>query len=162
MNFLKRLFGRKEEPAELPPEFLQTRPPDWLIDMKGAALPHGSRFSIRVQISDATRAGTVEIVVLPRKDGGEPKSASGTLTQTEIDRLFVILGFSFPGDIANVPAQVIDGMPVNISIHRREPYAMAAGECNLAGWMDSRKSGPPVIEIGKIILEAQGRILPMS
>ena len=162
MNFLKRLFGRKEEPAELPPEFLQEDSPDWLIDMKGAALPHGSRFSIRVQILDATRAGTVEIIVLPRKEGEEPRSASGALAQTEIDRLFVILGFSFPGDIANVPALVIDGMPVSISIHRHEPYAMAAGECNLAGWTDSRKPGPPVIEIGKILLEARNRILPAS
>jgi hypothetical protein len=74
----------------------------------------------------------------------------------------VILGFSFPGDIADVQAQVIDGIPVNISIHRHEPYAVSAGECNLAGWMDSRKQGPPVIEIGKILLEAQQRILPMS
>jgi len=97
--------------------------------------------------------------MLPRKDGEEPKSASGALAQTEIDRLFVILGFSFPGDIANVPAQVIDGMPVNISIHRHEPYAMAMGECNLSGWMDSRKPGPPIIEMGKILIEAQGRIL---
>jgi hypothetical protein len=162
MNFLKRLFGRKETPVELPPEFLQEEPPDWLIDLKGAALPHGNRFSIRVQILHATRAGTVEIVMLPRNDGEEPKSTNGALAQTELDRLLVILGFSFPGDIIDVPAQVIDGMPVNISIHRHEPYSMAAGECNLAGWMDARKPGPPVIEIGKILLEAQQRILPMS
>ena len=97
--------------------------------------------------------------MLPRKDDEESKSASGKLLQTEIDRLLVILGFSFPGDITDVPAQVIDGMPVNISIHRHEPYSMAAGECNLAGWMDARKPGPPVIEIGKILLEAQQRIL---
>src|SRR5438045_2688308 len=108
MNFLKRLFGHREKPQELPPEFLQENPPDWLIDLKGAALPHGNRFSIRVQILDTTRAGTVEVVMLPLKDGEEPKSASGALAQTEIDRLFVILGFSFPGDIANVPAQAID------------------------------------------------------
>ena len=160
MNFLKRLFGRKETPPELPPEFLQENSPDWLIDLKGAALPHGNRFSIRVQLSHAARAGTVEIVMLPRKEGEEPKSASGALARLEIDRLFVILGFSFPGDIADAPAQVIDGMPVTISIHRHEPYSVAAGECNLAEWMDSKKSGPPVIEIGKILLEAQMRIMP--
>jgi hypothetical protein len=162
MNFLKRLSGHKESPPELPPEFLQENPPDWLIDLKGAGLPHGNRFSIRVQLSNAARGGTAEILVLPRKGGDEPKSASGALARSEIDRLFVILGFSFPGDIADVPAQVIDGMPVNISVHRHEPYCLAAGECNLAGWTDSRKPGPPVIEIGKILLEAQGRILPMS
>src|ERR1700722_20509572 len=118
MNFLKRLFGRKETPLELPPEFLQEEPPDWLIDMKGAALPHGNLFSIRVQISNATRVGMVEIVMLPRADGEEPKTASGALSQLEIDRMFVLLGFSFPGDIATVTAQVIEGIPVNISIHR--------------------------------------------
>lgn len=162
MNFLKRLFGRREQPPELPPEFLQENPPDWLIDLKGVGLPHGNRFSIRVQLSDRARAGTAEILILPRKEGEEPKSADGALTRLEVDRLFVILGFSFPVDIADVPGQVVDGMPVNVSIHRHEPYSMAAGECNLAGWMESRKPGPPVIEIGKILLEAQGRMLPMS
>ena len=98
--------------------------------------------------------------MLPRKEGEEPKSASGALARLEIDRLFVILGFSFPGDIADVPAQVIDGMPVTISIHRHEPYSVAAGECNLAEWIDSKKSGPPVIEIAKILIEAQMRIMP--
>jgi hypothetical protein len=160
MNFLKRLFGHKESPPELPPEFMQENPPDWLIDLKGAGLPHGNRFSIRVQLSDKARTGTAEILILPRKDGEEPKSANGALARSEVDRLFVILGFSFPGDIANVPAQVVDGMPLNISIHRHEPYAVAAGNCNLAGWMESRKPGPPVIEIGKILLEAQIRIMP--
>jgi len=162
MNFFKRLFGRKETPLELPPEFLQETPPDWLIDMKGAGLPHGNRFSIRVQLTDSARAGTAEILILPCSEGEEPKNASGALARSEVDRLFVTLGFSFPGDIGDVPAQVIDGIPVNISVHRHEPYSLAAGECNLAGWTDSRKSGPPVIEIGKILLEAQGRILPMS
>jgi hypothetical protein len=84
MNFIKRLFGRKETPPELPPEFLQDDPPDWLIDLKGAALPHGNRFSIRVQILNATRTGTMEIVMLPRKDGEEPRSASGALAQTDL------------------------------------------------------------------------------
>ncbi len=160
MNFLKRLFGHKETPPELPPEFLQENSPDWLIDMKGTGLPRGNRFSIRVQLSDAARTGTVEIVMLPRKEGEEPKSASGALARLEIDRLFVILGFSFPGDIGDVPAQVIDGLPVNISVHRHEPYSLAAGECNLAEWIDSKKSGPPIIEIAKILLEAQMRIMP--
>lgn len=162
MNFLKRLFGHKEKPMELPPEFLQENPPDWLIDLKGAELPEGRRFSIRLQLSASSRSGTVEVVALPRNDREELKSADAALDRGEIDRLFVILGFSFPGDIAGIPDEMDAGLPANISIHRREPYSTASAGCNLAGWLESRKPGPPIVEIGKILLEAQRRVLPLS
>lgn len=162
MNFLKRLFGHKEKPLELPPEFLQENPPDWLIDLKGAELPEGRRFSVRVQLSASTRAGHIEVVALPRNEREELKTVGAALDRGEIDRLFVILGFSFPADIAGIPDDAESGLPANISIHHREPYSTASADCNLAGWLESRKPGPPIIEIGKILLEAQRRVLPLS
>ena len=43
MNLFKKLFSRgKEETPDLPPEFLQETPPDWLIDAKGQRLPNGN------------------------------------------------------------------------------------------------------------------------
>jgi hypothetical protein len=163
MNFLKRLFGRhKSEPQELPPEFLQENPPDWLIDFKGQSSPEGRRFSVRVQLSETSRVGVAEILILPRDDNGEPKSATGELNRVELDRLLVILGFSFPNDIADVGADLSEGLGANITVHRREPYTLVAARCNLAGWLDSKKSGPPAIELGRILMEAQRRILPVS
>jgi hypothetical protein len=161
MNFLKRLFsGKKNEVQEMPPEFAQSEPPDWLLDLKGQGLPHGNRFSIRVQLSTATRTGSVDVLILPLEEGGQPLSATAELIQTEFDRLLVILGFSFPDDFEDVTPGVKDGCPVTLSIHRREPYALKSASCNLAGWTDSKKSRPPLVEIGSILLEMQKRTLP--
>jgi hypothetical protein len=163
MSFFKRLFGRrKPEPQELPPEFLQGNPPDWLIDLKGQLPPDGRRFSILVQLSETARTGTVEILILPRNDADQPKSATVELNRLEIDRLLVILGFSFPADITDVGADPSEGFCADIAVHRREPYMLAAARCNLTGWLDSKKSGPPAIEIGRILVEAQRRTLPIT
>jgi len=151
MNLFKWLVGRKETPVEPPPEFLQRSPPDWVIDLKGQE--GGGAFSIRVQITVATRMGTAEVIVLPGADGGEPQSATRALERTEIDRLLVILGFSFPADIAAVAGGAEDGSRVNVTIHRREPLGEASAECDLGEWLESRKTGPPVVEIGRILME---------
>src|SRR5271154_6596187 len=105
MNFLKKLFGKKpEEPAEVPPEFLQENAPDWLINLNGRELPDGNPFSIRVQLYQSLRAGSAEILVFPTNRPGPPKTATIDLSRPEIDKLFVILGFSFPDEIASVSA----------------------------------------------------------
>jgi hypothetical protein len=136
----------------LPPEFEQEDPPHWLIDLKGAMPPDAHRFSIRVSLHKTTRAGHAEILILPTNESQDPRSATISLERTECDRLFVILGFSFPGDIASVEDEKAPPIPVSISVHRREPYATISAECNLADWTDTRKPGPPIIEIGKILL----------
>jgi hypothetical protein len=157
MSFLKRLFGKKEKPQDLPPEFLQDDPPDWLIDLKGQRLPEGERFSIRIEMWAGSRKGIADVLVLPANEGGEPRIGRCELEKGEIDRLFVTLGFSFPADVADVPAEAAEGLAVVISIHHREPYAAVSADCNLAGWIGAKKSGPPVIEIGKILVEIQRR-----
>ena len=159
MNFLKRLFGRKEEPVELPPEFLQSAPPDWLIELKGQLAPSGGRFSIRAQLSEASRTGLADVLVLPAEPGAEPRTAAVELERLEFDRLLVVLGFSFPGDIAEVAAGTESEPAASLAIHRREPYETASAECCLAGRLDSRKSEPPVVEIGRILIGAMRRAM---
>jgi hypothetical protein len=157
MNLFKRLFAKKkqEEPDELPPEFLQTESPDWLIELKGASLAHGNHFSVRVQLVKAARSGIADVVIMPRKEGEFPRSSTLTLHQPDTDKLFVILGFSFPDDITSVPAPATDVLPIDICIYHREPYSFRAAHCNLGGvWLESKKSGPPVIEISRILLAA--------
>jgi hypothetical protein len=162
MNFLKKLVSKKvEETPEAPPEFLQENPPDWLIDLKGQEPPDGNHFSIRIQLFQTNRSGSAEILVLPRDQSGQPKNATTDLTRPELDRLFVILGFSFPDEIATVSTDAGDGLPITISIYRRNPFTHRAAGCDLAAWLDSRKSGPPVVEIGRIALESRQRILPL-
>jgi hypothetical protein len=154
MNLFKWLFGRKEVAVEPPPEFLQASPPDWVIDLKGRA--DGGAFSIRVQIATASRAGTAEVIILPGDTGGEPKTVARALQRTELDRLLVILGFSFPADIAAVTGGTAAAPRVTLTIHRREPPGEAAAECELAEWLESRKPGPPVVEIGRVLMEIKG------
>lgn len=159
MNFFKRLFGGKEmAPAEPPPEFLQASPPDWVIDLKGRIEEGDPVFSIRAQIYQSARKGTAEVIILPREPGGEPRSATVELERLELDRLFVVLGFSFPADFASVAGEA--GAALKMMICRREPFVECAVDCDLSGWLDSRKSAPPVIEIGRIMLELQRRALP--
>jgi hypothetical protein len=132
---------------------MQADPPDWLIDLKGASLAHGNHFSIRVQLVNATRKGEADVVILPRMEGEFPRSATMDLPQSSADKLFVILGFSFPNDFADVAAQPKDVLPIDLTVHRREPYALSTAKCNLGGvWLESKKSGPPVIEISRILL----------
>ncbi len=163
MNLFKKLFSRrKEEMPDLPPEFLQETPPDWLIDAKGQRLPIGNRFSIRVQLTDVSRVGIAEILILPANENEQPQSAVTELLKPEIDRLFVILGFSYPEDIADVAPGEETGTPASISIHHREPYSFKLAECDLAAWLDTKKSGPPVVEIGRVLMEALNRALPLK
>jgi hypothetical protein len=163
MNFLKRLFGGKEKPVELPPEFLQSDPPDWLVELRIGASPGTSAFSARAQIHETARTGTVEVVVLPSGPGAEPKHAATALLRVELDRLLVILGFSFPDDIASTTGGEGEGtMPATVAIHRREPFAVVEGECDLSRWLDSRKSGPPVVEVARILVQTRQRALPAA
>lgn len=161
MNLFKKLFSRaKVDAPELPPEFLQETPPDWLIDAKGQRLPDGNRFSIRAQLTDSSRTGIVEILILPLSENEQPKTAQTELLRQEIDRLFVILGFSFPEDIDHVAPGEVEGIPVSISIHRREPYSTRCVECDLSSWLGTRNPGPPAVEIGRVLMDAQERALP--
>jgi hypothetical protein len=163
MNLFKKLFSRRQKEApDLPPEFLQDAPPDWLIDAKGQRRPDGNRFSIRVQLTNSSRTGTAEILILPLKDDEQPKSAQTELLRHEIDRLFVILGFSYPEDIDTVAPGDKDGIPMSMSIHHREPYSSRSAECDLASWLGTKKPGPPVVEIGRVLMEAQDRALPFK
>ena len=159
MNFLRRLFGHKEAAPELPPEFLQAAPPDWLIELKGQDAESGGHYSLRVQISVTMRKGAADILTLPAQPEGEPRSATVDLERTEIDRLLVILGFSFPNDFAGMDAKADDEPPMTLAINRREPYAATTAQCALGGWLDSRKPGPPVVEIGRVLLELKKRTL---
>jgi hypothetical protein len=159
MNFLKKLFAKKpEETAEVPPEFLQENPPEWVIILNGRELPDGGTLSIRAPLFQSQRDGVAEVTYLPGQ-GGQPQSGSAKFTRPEIDKLFVILGFSFPNEIATVAGPADEGMPVTVTIYRESPFYLQVADCNLAGWLDSRKSGPPVVEIGRILLETRSRAL---
>jgi hypothetical protein len=159
MNLFRWLFSKRKEPTfELPPEFLEEDPPDWVIVLEGSGLPLGEMGSFRVALSEASRTGTSKIRL-----GGmaQDERIGPELGGPETNRLFVILGFSFPTDITDVAANVKDGLPTRISIYRREPTAMKAVTCNMAGWVDSKKPGPPAVEIGRVLLELQRKALPV-
>lgn len=161
MSLLSRLFSKKKsEPQDLPPEFQQDNPPDWLLDLKGSAQPHGGAFSVRVQLWQGTRKASADVLLLPEKEGTQPRNATTELLSLEVDRLLVLLGFSFPDQIESVSSDVVDGMPVTLSLYRQEPYCEKTATCNLADWIDTRKSRPPVVETGLLLLEIQKRILP--
>jgi hypothetical protein len=61
-----------------------------------------------------------------------------------------------------VAGELTEGLRADITVHRREPYRLAMARCNLTGWLDSKKSGPPAIELGRILIEAQRRTLPIT
>ena len=152
MNFLKKFFS-KPEPPEQPPEFSREEAPEWFIRFK-QDLGDGTASEIRLSLHDATNEGLAQVIT---RAGGEMKrSVTVELTRQEFDRLKVILGFSFPDDIADAPAGT-EEESATISVYKREPFMTRSGICNLAGWLDSKKSGPPVVEIGKILIEAKRR-----
>jgi hypothetical protein len=161
MGLFKKIFGKEKAAApDLPPEFQEAAPPDWLIDLKGREMPAGTHFSIRAQLAQAARSGRADILILPRTDSELPKSGAVELERLEIDRLLVILGFSFPAYIDDVAGESASGLPVGITIHRLEPYTARTASCNLAGWRNSKQPAPPVVEIGNILLAARDRAFP--
>jgi hypothetical protein len=161
MNFFSKLFAKKPaETAEVPPEFLQENPPEWVIILNGRQLPDGGGFSIRAPLFQSSRSGVAEITDLPATPGGEVRTISVDFTRPEIDRLFIILGFSFPKEFATVAGPADSGVPVTLTIYRESPFNLCTADCNLADWIESRKSGPPVVEIGRILIEARRRTLP--
>ena len=160
MNLFKWLFGKKEKVAlELPHEFLQADPPDWLLELKANELPHGEAFGVKVQLLAETRSGSATITVHPQIGEGAAQTATSDLTQIEGGRLMVLLGFSFPNDIGDVGAPVTEGVAANLTIHQREPYVIREGACNLASWLGSKKSQPPTVEIAMMLLGMKERIL---
>lgn len=161
MNLLKKLFSRKKEEApDLPPEFHDASPPDWLLAAKGQNLRDGTTYSIRAQLIDSPRGGVADVVVWPPSDKEQPRAARTGLAKTEVDQLFVILGFSFPKDVGSIDPGSETGIPMTISVHRREPYATITAECDLASWVGTKKSGPPAIEMGRILWSARERAVP--
>ncbi len=161
MGLLGKLFGKtKSAPEELPPEFMEDSPPDWLIELKGQEMPDGSVFSVRAQLRKITRIGTADILILPRTDAEVPRSATTDLEKLDIDRLLVILGFSFPADIDDIAGETTSGLPVSLTIHRLAPYASRLATCNLAGWRDSKQPAPPVVEIANILVRTRDRAFP--
>jgi hypothetical protein len=160
MSLFKKLFSRrKKEAPEPPPEFLQATPPDWLIEAKGQAGTDGDKFSIRLQLMDKSRTGNADVVQWPAEENQQPRTAQIELLRAEIDRLFVILGFSFPVDIHDINPGDHTGTPASITVHRREHYALKSGECDLAAWLHSKKSGPPIVEIGRVLMAVRERAL---
>lgn len=160
MNFLKKLFSKPAPPPpDVPPEFLQENSPNWLIDLKAKQLPDGDVFSVRVQLFQQSRIGTAEILVLPRNQSGLPTSVIAKLSSPELDRLLVILGFSFADEIASVPGAAAEGLSTSLSIYRQDPFTLRTAVCNLAGWLNSRKPAPPAIEIACLLLDVRNRSL---
>jgi hypothetical protein len=152
MNFLKKFFSKPEAP-EQPPEFLREEAPEWFIRFKEDHAD-GTSSEVRLSLHEAAHEGLAQVI---SRAGEEMKqSVTVELTRQEFDRLKVILGFSFPDDITNAPAGT-EEESATISVFKREPFMVRSGICNLAGWLDSKKSGPPVIEIGKILVEAKRR-----
>lgn len=160
MSFLRKLFSKRTEPLpDIPPEFLQENAPDWLIELNGNDRANADAFSIRVQLFQSSRSAKAEILLFPKDQSGEAKKAPTTLSHPEINHLFVILGFSYPDEITDVPAESDDGLAATMSIYRQNPFTLRSANCNFAGWLDSRKSGPPAVEIGRILLGARTRAI---
>jgi hypothetical protein len=161
MNFFKRLFGKKEKfSLEVPIEFLQAEPPDWLLELKVRFQPHGGALTVRAVLQSEAKTGSAAFEIQPLAGKGALQTASADLAQIEAGRLLVLLGFSFPDDIASVGGPVIDGIPATLSVHRREPYCLKEGSCNLMNWLDSKKSQPPTVEIAMMLLGVKNRVLP--
>src|ERR1700748_833066 len=96
MNFLKRLFGKKEKPpVELPDEFLLSEPPDWLLRLKVEFLPDGDTHSLQAQLWTDTKSGSLTVESVTGADKNIPKKSTGDLTPMESGGLLVLLGFSF-------------------------------------------------------------------
>jgi hypothetical protein len=158
MSFLKKLFSKKAELPEQPSEFLREEAPDWLVGLT-EELDDGTSTEVRLSLFESTRSGSAQVIT---RAGGELKqSVQVDATRQEFDRLMVILGFSFPSEVNSVPAGTEESF-VTIYVHKREPYFKRGGKCNLSGWVNTKKSGPPLIEIGKIVTDIKRRGLPGS
>jgi len=162
MSFFSWIFQRKTPALEPPPEFLEPDPPDWLLELNGLSVSARRNFSIRAPIWREKRVGRAEIILLPIDPQSEPGRAGAELDRIDLDRLLVLLGFSFPGDIADAAGAEDTGLPVRLTIFRHQPLESRSARCNLANWLQIRQTAPPPgIELSKILFLAANRMLPI-
>ena len=96
----------------------------------------------------------------PGRLGGETRQATIPLLDTEVARLLVLLGFSFPDDIAKLREPVKDGLPARLLVHRREPYTLKEAELNLDYWLNTKRTQPPTAEVAMLLVGAKNRLFP--
>jgi len=145
---------------EPPEEFMGKNPPGWIIELEGHGLPHGSKFTIRVQIRGMTRAGIVDIHYFPRlydPDSWE-KEFTSDLERSKITVLLDLLETCFPQQIKNASSMIRDGLRIRMTIYHREPYSVISARCNLSDVYDRLEDFPPATRIGNVLMDIDRRV----
>jgi hypothetical protein len=121
------------ESAEIPPEFGANPAPDWVVEWQLRLLPHGGRYRGRLFWGLDSAAGVQ--VEYPISRLREAVLYQVPLSDEMEGLLREILGASFSEGLCALPWQCRDGIPVEIIVHRRQPYHRVRTFCNLADAM---------------------------
>jgi hypothetical protein len=157
--FYRHMPVKPEDVHEPPVEFSRESPPDWFLKWTGHLLPHGSGFRGHVGLweSDLKGIGQGEYPV----SRSRPSSPKDLFLEAAIVALLLeLLRQSFPDRLVSVPAGVIDGIPFELAVHRRQPYRGIRTCCNLSEGLEpvsSQLAGKPlpaVFLLGVPLLEA--------
>ncbi len=132
-RFLRTLFGatppgpkRVHKP---PAEFGQAAAPDWLLEWKGAVLPHGGSFRGRLLLREGVPPLAQVEYPVSRTRPAPPREVP--LSTTAETRLRLVLLEAFPERLLSVEEGCRDGIPIAVVVHRQEPHQGVRAWCNL-------------------------------
>ena len=113
--------------------------PDWVLVLRGAALPHGGALYVRADLCSVGRSCTLYARQAPLgwyfPDFGPDKflNAQAALDANAARELLAAVERAFPHDIQNRRRfEVCDGFPCDFAVLRRQPREEKVIECNAA------------------------------
>ena len=134
-----------------PPEFAVADPPDWLADVRVRVLPPGREYRFRVQVwpgrtvvADTARALWCSLAPPGREEFVGERAAD----------LLGLIERAFGAPAPHLPNLIEDGLPCQVRLFRREPFAVVRQSLNLAGWWYSGEAPgdlPPAVQLTAIL-----------
>jgi hypothetical protein len=129
---------------QTPAEFGDEPAPDWVICWHLRLLPGGGSYRGRLLFWEETRTASFRVET-PVGRQRLPVVTEGSVPDEAVEVLREILRTSFPDALARIPWQCRDGIPVDLVIHRRQPFQGAETFCNLCDVMHLLGQSEPTL-----------------
>lgn len=148
---------RPEYVHEPPTEFGLAAPPQWVLVWTGWVLPNGRSYRGRLALWEEAgrQSAQVEHPVsrtqpVQLKSVAVPKHAEAHLRS--------LLRDAFLDGLVSIPEESIDGFPLEVTIHHRDPYQGIRARCNLGDALcafqtSGGRPGPTLAEMACAVAE---------
>lgn len=110
-------------------EFAESPAPAWVLEWTGDLLPGGGTYRGRLPCREAGPATASVVYPVRRRIETPPRGVD--VDDVAAARLRAVLREAFPDGLLSVAPQCRDGLPIEVTVHRREPALSVRARCNL-------------------------------